>query len=101
MSVHASVPPVRHVVTVEAPREHAFQAFTSDFDTWWSRDHYIGKEPIASAVMESRQEGRVFEHRIRDTNAIGDSYGAAPTSASFSSPSRLSFGWSPTCVKSA
>lgn len=67
MNGPTSIPPVRHTVVVEAPREHAFDVFTRGLDTWWFRDHSIGKEPMQEAVMEPRQGGRVFERGIHGT----------------------------------
>lgn len=59
-----AVPPVRHVIVVDAPREHAFEVFTRGLDNWWFRDHHIGKEPMREAVMEPREGGRVYERGI-------------------------------------
>ncbi len=42
MNAIAAVPSVRHTITVEAPREHAFEVFTRGIVTWWFRDHSIG-----------------------------------------------------------
>lgn len=64
MNVLAAVPSVRHTITVGVPREHAFEVFTRGLDSWWFRDHSIGKEPMQEAVMEPRQGGRVFERGI-------------------------------------
>lgn len=61
---HASIPPVRHTVVVDAPCEHAFEVFTRGLDSWWFRDHHIGKEPLQEAVMEPRVGGRVYERGI-------------------------------------
>lgn len=58
------IPPVRHTIIVEAPREHVFRVFTQGLDTWWFRDHHIGKEPLHEAIMEPRQGGRVYERGI-------------------------------------
>lgn len=30
---------VRKSVVVEVAQEHAFDVFTSGFDSWWTRDH--------------------------------------------------------------
>lgn len=65
MSVVASIPSVRHTITVEAPLGHAFEVFTRGIDTWWFRDHHIGTEPLKEVVMEPREGGRVFERGIR------------------------------------
>ena len=67
MNQRADIPPIRHVVTVEAPTEHAFEVFTNGLDRWWFREHHIGREPMKSAVMEPRQGGRVFERGINGT----------------------------------
>lgn len=67
MNESADIPPVRHAVIVEAPRVHAFEVFTRGLDTWWFRDHSIGKEPMQEAVMEPREGGRVFERGIHGT----------------------------------
>ncbi|MGH8282575.1 MAG: SRPBCC family protein [Gammaproteobacteria bacterium] len=64
MTKPAVIPPVRHTVIIEAPREHAFEVFTRGLDTWWFRDHHIGKEPMQEAIMEPHQGGRVFERGI-------------------------------------
>ena len=64
MTEAAVIPPVRHTVVVEAPREHALEVFTRGLDTWWFRDHHIGKEPLKEAIMEPRAGGRVFERGI-------------------------------------
>ena len=64
MNVVADIPSVRHTITVEAPREHAFEVFTRGIDTWWFRDHSIGTEPLKEVVMEPCKGGRVFERGI-------------------------------------
>ncbi|MGH8215458.1 MAG: SRPBCC family protein [Rhodanobacteraceae bacterium] len=64
MNVLVAIPSVRHTVTVEAPRDHVFEVFTRGIDTWWFRDHFIGKEPLKEVVMEPREGGRVFERGI-------------------------------------
>jgi len=64
MNAVATIPSVRHTIIVEAPREHAFEVFTRGIDTWWFRDHSIGKEPLQEVVMEPRAGGRVFERGI-------------------------------------
>jgi uncharacterized protein YndB with AHSA1/START domain len=53
--------PVRSSVTVEAPVDRAFVAFTEKFDRWWPRNHKIGKAPLRAAVLECRHDGRWYE----------------------------------------
>jgi uncharacterized protein YndB with AHSA1/START domain len=64
MNESTRIQPVRQTLIVETPREHAFDVFTRGLDTWWFRDHSIGKEPMQEAVMEPRAGGRVFERGI-------------------------------------
>lgn len=67
MNEAQEIPPVRHIVVVEASREHAFEVFTRGIDTWWFRDHHIGREALKEVVMEPREGGRVFERGIHGT----------------------------------
>jgi uncharacterized protein YndB with AHSA1/START domain len=53
--------PVRKEVVVEAPVERAFRVFTAKYDSWWPREHHIGKADLESAVMEPREGGRWYE----------------------------------------
>lgn len=53
--------PVRQTVTVEAPVEKAFEAFTAQFGRWWPRSHSIGKTPLQTARIEPRVGGRWYE----------------------------------------
>jgi uncharacterized protein YndB with AHSA1/START domain len=53
--------PVRKSITVEAPIERAFEVFTAGHDSWWPREHHIGKVEMAKAVMEPRTGGRYYE----------------------------------------
>src|SRR5262249_13047368 len=48
-------------LVVEAPQERAFRVFTERFDTWWPREHHIGKSPLKQAVLEGRQGGGWYE----------------------------------------
>jgi uncharacterized protein YndB with AHSA1/START domain len=52
---------LRKEVVVEASAERAFQVFTKNFDSWWPREHHIGKAPMKEAIMESRVKGRWYE----------------------------------------
>lgn len=56
----ATTESVRKTITVRAPQERAFEVFTA-IDTWWSRDHHIGDEPLAAVVLEPRAGGRWYE----------------------------------------
>jgi uncharacterized protein YndB with AHSA1/START domain len=53
---------VRKQITVEAPRERAFEVFTEGFASWWPLDtHHIGTKAAVTVVMEPRTGGRWFE----------------------------------------
>jgi DNA-binding transcriptional ArsR family regulator len=52
---------VQATVTVEAGVERAFVVFTRDLGSWWPPQHHIGKQPMATAIMEPRAGGRWFE----------------------------------------
>ena len=49
---------VHKTVTVKADAAHAFEVFTTGFDTWWPRSHHIGKKPLQKAIIEPRVGGR-------------------------------------------
>jgi uncharacterized protein YndB with AHSA1/START domain len=55
---------VRKTVVVNAPRERAFQVFTTGFDSWWPRGHHIAKVDMLAAVLEPKQGGRWFEKGV-------------------------------------
>jgi uncharacterized protein YndB with AHSA1/START domain len=52
---------VRFEIEVAAPIEHAFRVFTEGFDSWWPRDHHIGRVDMAVAILEPRVGGRWYE----------------------------------------
>jgi uncharacterized protein YndB with AHSA1/START domain len=59
-----TVPAVRRGITVKAPIERAFTAFTASFDAWWPRGHHIGAVDMAEAVLEPRTGGRWYERGV-------------------------------------
>lgn len=60
MSVE-SLESVRKRVSVEVPRERAFEVFTRHMAGWWNPDHHIGAEPYADLVLEPREGGAWYE----------------------------------------
>jgi uncharacterized protein YndB with AHSA1/START domain len=57
----ANATSVRFEIEVAAPIEHAFRVFTEGFDSWWPRDHHIGRVDMAVAILEPRVGGRWYE----------------------------------------
>jgi uncharacterized protein YndB with AHSA1/START domain len=55
---------VRKSVTVNATREHAFQVFTTGFDSWWPKAHHIGKAEMLAAIIEPKTGGRWYEKGV-------------------------------------
>lgn len=62
------IEPVRKSVTVKASAEHAFRVFTEGFDTWWPREHHIGKSPMKRAVIEGHVGGRCYSEQVDGTD---------------------------------
>jgi uncharacterized protein YndB with AHSA1/START domain len=58
---------VRFEIEVVAPIEHAFRVFTEGFDSWWPRDHHIGRAEMAVAILEPRVGGRWYELGVDGT----------------------------------
>src|SRR5258705_8570074 len=52
---------VRFEIEIGAPIEHAFRVFTEGLDSWWPRDHHIGRGDMAVALLEPRVAGRGYE----------------------------------------
>jgi uncharacterized protein YndB with AHSA1/START domain len=57
----AAIKPVRAAVTVEAPKERAFDVFTAEMSTWWPRSYRIGAADLEAAVLEPRAGSRWYE----------------------------------------
>ena len=59
---------VERSVTVNAPPERAFAAFTEEIGTWWPLERaHIGSQPPVEAVLEPREGGRWFERAADGT----------------------------------
>ena len=79
--------PVRKSITVKASQERAFEVFTAGFDTWWPREHHIGKSPMKRAFVEGRVGGRCYSEQIDGTEC---NWG---TVLAWDPPRRFVFAW--------
>ncbi|MEO8624642.1 MAG: SRPBCC domain-containing protein, partial [bacterium] len=59
--------PVRKSITVKASQQRAFTVFTEGLDTWWPREHHIGKSPMKTCLLEGRVGGRCYTEQIDGT----------------------------------
>jgi len=55
---------VRATVSVKAPIERAFRVFSEKFDSWWPREHKLGKAALDRAVLEPGVGGRWYERTV-------------------------------------
>jgi uncharacterized protein YndB with AHSA1/START domain len=60
--------PVRKSLTVKASPERAFEVFTAEMDTWWPREHHIGKSPMKKCIVEGRVGGRCYSEQMDGTD---------------------------------
>ena len=62
------VTPVLKVISVKATVEHAFDVFTRGFDSWWPREHHIGKSSLKRAIIEGKAGGRCYSEQVDGTD---------------------------------
>jgi len=55
-------------VIVKASQEKAFRVFTEGFDSWWPREHHIGKSPMKKAIIEGHVGGRCYSEQMDGTD---------------------------------
>jgi uncharacterized protein YndB with AHSA1/START domain len=56
-----SLEAIRKQITVEVPRERAFEVFTAQMGAWWNPDYHLGANPYAEVVLEPREGGAWYE----------------------------------------
>src|SRR5687768_3629261 len=78
---------VKKSVVVKASIEHCFEVFTARFDSWWPREHKIGKAALEKAVLEPRAGGRYYERCVDGSEC---DWG---TVLEFSPPNRVVLAW--------
>jgi uncharacterized protein YndB with AHSA1/START domain len=82
-----AIAPVRKTLVVNAPQAHTFEVFTSRLDSWWPKQHGIGKTPIKQSFIEPRTGGRWYTtHEDGSEVVIGHMRTWEP-------PSRIIFSW--------
>jgi uncharacterized protein YndB with AHSA1/START domain len=79
--------PVRATVTVDAPKERAFEVFTSRMTAWWPATYKIGRADLAEAIVEPRAGGRWYE---RDADGSECDWGRV---VAYEPPDRLVLTW--------
>jgi uncharacterized protein YndB with AHSA1/START domain len=52
---------VKRSIRVNAPQARAFDVFATRFDSWWPREHHIGKAVMKEAIIEPHAGGRWYE----------------------------------------
>lgn len=55
------IEPIRLVVELDCPAEHAFEVWTARIGTWWPLDHTATGQPGLAVILEGRPGGRIFE----------------------------------------
>ena len=55
------IEPIRLVVELDCPAEHAFEVWTARIGTWWPVDHTVSGQPGLAVILEGRPGGRIFE----------------------------------------
>ncbi len=63
-TVNSALAPIQMNITVKASPHRAFQVFTQEIDTWWPREHHIGKVPMKRVIIEQRAGGRCYTEQI-------------------------------------
>jgi len=82
-----AIVPVRKTLVVNAPQAHTFDVFTSRLDSWWPKQHGIGKTPIRQSFIEPRKGGRWYTtHEDGSEVVIGHMRAWEP-------PNRIVFSW--------
>jgi uncharacterized protein YndB with AHSA1/START domain len=55
------VDPIRRTLTVAAPPDQAFSAFTEELGTWWPSEYTWSGDVLDTIAIEPREGGRCFE----------------------------------------
>jgi uncharacterized protein YndB with AHSA1/START domain len=79
--------PVRKTITVDASPDDAFRVFTDGIDSWWPRQHHIGKAPLKRVIIEGRAGGRCYNEQTDDEDC---DWGSVIV---WDPPRRLVFAW--------
>lgn len=62
-----TLPAVTRDVTVKAPLEHTFEAYTGAMGRWWPPEYHVGGSAPADVVIEPRVGGRWYERGVDGT----------------------------------
>lgn len=82
-----TIAPIRHMVSLVAPPDRAFELFARRITDWWPPGRSPGPTPHVAIVIEPFTNGRWFE---RDADGVETLWGKV---LDWSPPSRLLLGW--------
>lgn len=54
------IPDINKELVIAASQETCFNVFTQKMDSWWPRDHHVGKSPMCEMLLEAKPEGRWY-----------------------------------------
>ncbi|HLE79325.1 MAG TPA: SRPBCC domain-containing protein, partial [Candidatus Limnocylindrales bacterium] len=55
------IEPIRLIVELDCPAEHAFEVWTARIGTRWPVHHTASGQPGLAVILEGRPGGRIFE----------------------------------------
>jgi uncharacterized protein YndB with AHSA1/START domain len=61
MTQRSTAATIRRAVTVQAPVERSFAAFTAELASWWPREYTWANETLEAIGIEPREGGHCFE----------------------------------------
>jgi uncharacterized protein YndB with AHSA1/START domain len=90
MKQTAEIEAIRKSVTVRRPLEEAFAVFTEGIANWWPlATHSIFEERAATAVLEGRIGGRLYELSVDGEEGVWG------TVSVWEPPNRIAYSWHP------
>ena len=60
MNTLEKVESVKKQIVVDAPQARVFRVFTNGMDSWWPRQHHVGKSPMTQMLLDPGADGRWY-----------------------------------------